>query len=299
MYADSCRTLYPPTIRSTARHLALSMFAQAKRGTHAAAARRPRVQMLYLHHVFADEEQPFRKLLRYLSQHYQLISYSEAVSRIWTGKLEQPAIAFSFDDGLKNNLRAANILEEFGTTACFFLPCAIIGETDYPTIQRFCAERLHNPPLEFMNWQDVETLLRAGHEIGGHTMNHVNLSEISTTQLHHEIGASLQLLTERVGPVQHFAWPYGHFHHFSPAARRAVFTAGYQTCASAMRGCHVAQADAHDLCLRREHTIACWPLSHMRYFIGESSMQASAANNHWPTSWNQEAPIHAAGFNNR
>ena len=42
----------------------------------------PRVQFVYFHHVFEDEEENLRQFLKYYSQHYTFISYSDGVSRV-------------------------------------------------------------------------------------------------------------------------------------------------------------------------------------------------------------------------
>lgn len=75
---------------------------------------RPRIQFLYIHHVFKDEEQKLDLLLRELSRHHSFISHSEAVDRLVNGKVDKPYISISSDDGLKNNLNAAAFLDRYG-----------------------------------------------------------------------------------------------------------------------------------------------------------------------------------------
>src|SRR5688572_6837736 len=80
--------------RAVARHAALSVLAAAHRasGRTARALRTPRVQILNLHHVFDDEVDAFRRLLRALSRDHAFIGYSEAVRRVRTGELDQPYV---------------------------------------------------------------------------------------------------------------------------------------------------------------------------------------------------------------
>ena len=83
------------------------------------------------HTLPADEERGFRRQIELLlARGQRLVSYSEAVDRVLTGRIDAPYIAFSFDDGFESCRWAGVILREYGTPACFFVCPSIIGETD-------------------------------------------------------------------------------------------------------------------------------------------------------------------------
>ena len=248
---------------------------------------RNRIQFLYLHAVFEDQREAFRELLSDLARDYTFISHSAAVSRILKGEIDRPYVAFSFDDGFKNCLGAAEDLSAFGASGCFFVCPDIVGVTDYSAIRAFCATRLHMPPVEFMNWEDLEELLLRGHEVGSHSLGHPVLETVSRQQLQNELGASREILEARLGPVHHFAWPYGRFHHFTPEAAGEVFAAGYTSCASAERGCHVGSEPvaAQDLCIRRDQVKPSWPLRHIRYFLWLNARRVVRQKDGWPDAW--------------
>lgn len=283
-FADVQRRLtLSQRVRQFARHTALDALALA---AGEAALSRPRVHILYLHHVLADEEASFRALLAELRRSHEFISYSEAVRRIRSGAIDKPALAFSFDDGLRNCLRAAAILEEFGATACFFVCTSMAEPRTYDEQRVFSEVELDLPAAEFLSWGEMEELLRRGHEIGNHSSRHKTLAELSDEQLAGDVGESLRQLRARLGNVEHFAWPRGRFFHFSARAAAAVFNAGHTSCASAERGCHVAAAPVeHALCLRRDQVVAAWPRRHVRYFLVQASRNASPSNNAWPEGW--------------
>src|SRR4051812_37171000 len=67
-YAEVYRGIHPPTARRLARHAYLSASAlfSAVGGVTARAMQRPRVQFVFLHHVFRDQEKGFRTILRSL-----------------------------------------------------------------------------------------------------------------------------------------------------------------------------------------------------------------------------------------
>ena len=60
-------------------------------------SKRARVQFLYIHHIFKDEENSFDEL--FLNYH-TFISHSEAVNRVINGHIDKPYISISSDDGL-------------------------------------------------------------------------------------------------------------------------------------------------------------------------------------------------------
>lgn len=140
--------LQPKSLRSSLRSAALSALhlkERLLRGSNA-TLRVPRVQLLFLHHIFEDERAPFDRLLRELAQTHVFVSHSEAVRRILVGENAEPCISFSSDDGLKNNLHAAEILERYGATACFYINPNSIGLSKYEQVESFCRTRLEFPP---------------------------------------------------------------------------------------------------------------------------------------------------------
>jgi peptidoglycan/xylan/chitin deacetylase (PgdA/CDA1 family) len=276
----------PGGIRSVLKRNALSVFSAIDKLKGAEEAlKRPRVHFLYFHHVFKDEEENLDLLLKKMTDYHTFISYSEGVERILNGTIDKPYLVLSSDDGFKNNLRAAEILNKYGAKACFFINPSIIKRNDFESSKRFCREVLNFPPVEFLNWDDVETLQEMGHEIGSHTMEHINIAETSNADVTDDMNHMRELLQRRCGEVKHFAFPYGRFSHFNEAGRKAVFDAGFISCASAERGCHINPAEpiSHDeLCLRRDHMVFDWKHSHMTYFIARSAAAADANDNRFP-----------------
>ena len=271
-FVRSQSELYGFSVRGFCRHMALDVLSW--RGLLPGAFKKnfdkPRVQIVEMHYLFDDEVEKFRMLLTKLCMSgHTLISYSEAVSRISSGNIERPYIAFTFDDGYKNCLTAAQVLEEFGVTGCFFLNSSIVGENRYSVIEKHCAEKIYKPPVDFMDWADVESLLVKGHEIGGHTYSHANLGKVEGEKIAEEVNRDKEILERYCESVDHFAWPYGASVHFSKEAGEVVFEAGYSSCASAIRGVHLPASSSHCY-VRRNHIIAAWPVPHSLYLLAKS-----------------------------
>lgn len=79
----------------------------------------------------------------------------------------------------------------------------------------------------WMNWEMVKAMHEGGMSIGGHTLNHVELSRHSETEQMQEILGSCQRITEMTGaPVKTFSFPYGAPHSFNQETRNALAQAG-------------------------------------------------------------------------
>lgn len=252
-----------------------------------------RVQFIYFHHLLNDEISGFREIISYIKSKYSVVSYSEAVRRVLEGPIMEPTICISFDDGLKSCLRAARILHDNNISACFFVcPRFVTRRSDAARVKY--SSRLNLPKCEFLSWEDIEEMLEMGHEIGGHTLSHQDLSTLSLQELTKEISGSYEILESRVGPPLHFAWPYGRFNHFTERAARLVFDAGYVSCASAERGCHarVHRESRSGLCIRRDVLVAGRPLFETKFFLALNALFSNRQENNWPDEWNVSRNTH-------
>lgn len=284
-YADIKRLTHQG-LRSHVRSIALDGLAVLDRLKDGPSLlRTPRVQFIYIHHTFRDEEDALDRLITELGRHHRFISYSEAVDRVLTGRIDAPYVTISSDDGFKNNVRAAEILQRHGAPACFFINPDLIGERSYEVIKAHCRQRLHFPPVEFMDWDEVAAVQAMGHEIGSHTMAHINVADTPADVFAEDCQRTFEVITARCGGVKHFAYPYGRFFHFNDAARESVFRAGYLSCASAERGCHVPHDPVparENLCIRRDHVILDWKMAHTMHFLLANVRKASPVNNLFP-----------------
>lgn len=280
------KKLKPKGIRGSMRSLALTGLSMLEktRGMDT-QLQKPRIQLLYIHHIFKDEEQKLHLLLKTLQKHHTFISHSEAVDRILHRKIDKPYIALSSDDGFKNNLSAGRIFAQYGVKACFFVNPGLIGESDFERIATHCKTKLHLPPLEFLSWNDVEALQNMGHEIGSHTMQHMNVSEATDTQIVEDMQMTYDILQNQCGNVQHFAFPYGRFRHFNATGKKACFAAGFRSCATAERGCHInhdRDLQHNELCILRDHVVLDWKIDHILYFLTRNARNADSSSNLFP-----------------
>ena len=231
----------------------------------------PRVQFVYIHHVFDDEIDKFDKLISDLKDFYEFIPFSEAVKRVYTNDIDRPYLAFSSDDGFKSNLTASKVLKKHNISACFFICTDFIGLNDIDTIKYICKNKFHLPAIKFMTWNDINYLISCKHEVGSHTTDHSNLSSLNFNRLNSVINDSFLALKKKIGHVSHFSFPYGTNSHFTEDAREIVSKAGYISCTSAIRGCHVKQSqmpnDTSKIIIKRDLLNSNYNINHVLYFM--------------------------------
>jgi len=116
------------------------------------------------------------------------------------------ACSLTFDDGtLDHYLAAFPIMEEYGIKSTFFL---MVKERDAGIWNDYGNER------QLMNWKQAGQISRAGHEIGSHSLNHIDIRAVSGKEneeeiLNREFRDSLEEIEKSTGSdVTTFAWPY-------------------------------------------------------------------------------------------
>ncbi len=173
--------------------------------------------ILLYHHIAPPADDPtyyvapdaFRRQMEWLYTHgYQTISVARLARALEQGELlpARPVI-LTFDDGDVSVYQTAfPILNEYGFTASVYL---IASQMDGQT---------------YMNAEQLGQLVKAGWEIGSHSMTHQDVTR--SERLHwNEICRSREVLQQKLGvPVDTFAYPYG---KINATAMSAVKNCGY------------------------------------------------------------------------
>lgn len=198
----------------------------------------------------------FDGLCRFFKRHFSVMPLSELIDGIRQNRPLGHMLSITFDDGYKDNFEvAAPILSRYGLPATFFVSTELIGST---TVPRWDAS--DGFASEWMTWDEVRELKEQGFEIGGHTMSHSDLAELSEEEARREIGGCRDALMDELGDgVRLFAYPFGGTKHITPEARELVAASGFECCLS----CHGGTVSSGDdvFQLRREpiNTWVTWP----------------------------------------
>ena len=108
--------------------------------------------------------------------------------------LKHRYVMFTFDDGYKDNLQAAEILKKYDYKGIFFISTAHIGGT--------------LDGVEMMNFNDLKLLCDMGMYLGSHSHRHINLLRLSLDDAKSEISKSLDVLY-KYQTIEDFAYPFG------------------------------------------------------------------------------------------
>ena len=101
-------------------------------------------------------------------------------------------VILNFDDGRKTQFTQAKpILDKYGFKATFYIVCKYLDNKK-----------------GYMNWTELETLYKEGHDVGSHTNNHANLSDSSKKSLEYQIGQSKVCLQQHGINATSFAYPF-------------------------------------------------------------------------------------------
>jgi peptidoglycan/xylan/chitin deacetylase (PgdA/CDA1 family) len=115
-------------------------------------------------------------------------------------------VSMTFDDGNADNFAAAATLKQYGLHATWYIPSGLVGRQAY------------------MTWEQLQALQNDGNEIGGHSLDHVNIAALSAADLRHEVCDDRKNLMDRGFTPASFAYPFG---GYSPAAKAMVRDCGY------------------------------------------------------------------------
>jgi len=197
------------------------------------------VVILY-HHLVTDRPhrmgiptERFFDQVNFLKKYYKIVSLSEAIELLKTGKTKCPAVALTFDDGYAENfvnLRAVS--EKTGIPVGFFVSTQKVEEQAEFDHDVKLGERGFLP----MTWEQVRYLAARGYVIGSHTRSHFNCRSSDAEKLQWEIMGSKQDLDAHLGqPTTFFSFPWGHPADISPQALQLSRTT-YPYVASACGG---------------------------------------------------------------
>jgi peptidoglycan/xylan/chitin deacetylase (PgdA/CDA1 family) len=135
----------------------------------------------------------------------------------------KPIVSLTFDDATADHLEAGRLLANHGLRGTFYVNSNLIGSEGR------------------LGWEGVRELTASGHEIGGHTSDHVDLSGAAEDEASAQIVDDRRALWERGLDPRSFAYPYG---ALNETARALVAAAGY---ASARRAWGLAGDSGHAL----------------------------------------------------
>jgi peptidoglycan/xylan/chitin deacetylase (PgdA/CDA1 family) len=120
-------------------------------------------------------------------------------------------VTFTFDDGVADQLQGEQLLEKYGMAGTFYINSSFIGLPGY------------------MTRANLDNLKAKGHEIGGHTVSHPNLTTLSADEQNRQICHDRNTLLSWGYAVTSFAYP---FVAFDATTKSTVRQCGYNSARS-------------------------------------------------------------------
>jgi peptidoglycan/xylan/chitin deacetylase (PgdA/CDA1 family) len=117
-------------------------------------------------------------------------------------------VSLTFDDGNADQAQAAAILQEQGLRGTFYVPSGFVGAPGYLTLAQ------------------VKGLQTAGHEVGGHTINHPDLTTVSAAEKSRQVCGDRAWLLAQGLQVRSFAYPFA---SLDAATKQVVADCGYNS----------------------------------------------------------------------
>jgi len=115
-------------------------------------------------------------------------------------------VSIQFDDGNVDQSTAKDALAARGMRATFYVNSGSIGGAEH------------------LSWEQLAALAADGHEISGHTVDHVNLKRLKAPALRHQVCDDRATLQAHGFAAVSFAYPFG---AFDALAKQIVAECGY------------------------------------------------------------------------
>lgn len=182
------------------------------------------------------------RLMKWLG--YETLTFRDLADKGFIHRLQygKKYLMITADDGYQDNLtRMLPLLEKYGYKAVVYV---VTGEG----YNRWDVEHPTNPDtkVSLMSGEQVKALAASGHvEIGGHTLTHPRLSQLTAEQQVHEIQENKRQLEALLGhPLLSFAYPYG---DLNESAKEQAITAGYRFAVATNSGPKAMHQDPYQI----------------------------------------------------
>lgn len=161
---------------------------------------------------------------------YQGLSMSGLLPYL-QGKAVGKVFGITFDDGYLNNLELAlPVLQRYGFSATCYAVSGMLGQTNAWDASHGVAQ------VPLMSAQELSEWIDHGQEVGSHTCDHMNLTQLDAGAQRYQVTQSrvdLEASLPDQGQVRHFCYPYG---ALDAATVQHVRQAGYFTATTTRRG---------------------------------------------------------------
>lgn len=204
------------------------------------------IRVLVYHHIEKKEFNLFYKQMTLIKKNWNFITPRQFDDHI-KGKhrLKGKNVLLTFDDGFYSNfIVAKKILKKLKIKAIFFIPSDFAKINLASRARTFIKKNIldQDLPKDFrttknMTFKNLKYLIKAGHEIGGHSKTHINLGLTKNNKmLKDEIIISKLDMEKMLNiTIKHFAFTYGNYKSMSKNSLKLALSQ-YEFIYSCLRG---------------------------------------------------------------
>ena len=169
---------------------------------------------------------------------YTFRSLHNALDKPTANFMEREAV-LTFDDGrIGNATHARKVLADHGVPAVFYVCPGFVEGVEVPDHERY---------TKFMDWGHIQDLAAAGHEIGGHSMHHINQGNLTRAHVRFDANDCWSAIRRQLPvqyPLRHYAFPYGGVPAWSYESD--FLLAGWKSCVTTMPRVENGRGSRHD-----------------------------------------------------
>lgn len=166
----------------------------------------------------------FERHVRLLAQHFRFVTASQAYAT-WrgNGRFSHDLALLTFDDGYRDFLSIAPVLDELGIKATLFVLAQWVGRENTWDRGAFTRRR-------HLDWAELGRVVALGHEVGSHTLDHYRLTMLPPGDAAREVIESKTALESRLGqPVRAISYPFGSVNAAVMGVVREYYDVGFAT----------------------------------------------------------------------
>jgi len=176
----------------------------------------------------------FDQHMAYLKRYWPVVPLRAVIRGEVEPVRRKPLVCVTFDDGYRDNYDyAAPILLKHRLPATFFVSTGKL--THQAPFDHDIQKNVIGLPN--MSWDQVREMQSAGLDFGSHTVNHVNLAQVTLDEARYDLIESRETIRRELGHEEFlFAYPFGRRTDISAKALDLVRESAYLCCCSAYGG---------------------------------------------------------------
>lgn len=185
-------------------------------------------------------EARFRAQMAWLKDNARVVTLDELLDAPNPGGLR---VVLSFDDGYRALHDTVHpILATQGFPAIAYLNSGLLGEYQHLPSR---PELGHYPDEHFLTWSEAAHLAGHGWTVGGHGVDHVDLTQTPAEETHRQlVDCKAQIEAKLDVSCTHFAYTWG---YSTPQVRAAVAAAGFRSAVAGLHGPVTSSSDRYAL----------------------------------------------------